>query len=152
MPPIPNGHNALTIAYSGNASRKKIYITSPSLDFLKPLKEPSYKITKAGDIDTVLPRICSKRHDLHVFNAAMHSQAVFPHKSIKKHPTAHSRCLQSRASAPETLIIKFGEHFDSRDARNATHDIFTIALTLVVFCCAQKRLPLIDQRQPLRLQ
>lgn len=24
MPPIPNGHNALTIAYSGNAGHKKI--------------------------------------------------------------------------------------------------------------------------------
>lgn len=57
MPPIPNGHNALTIAYSGNADRKKICIASPiSLDFLKPLKEPSYKITKAGGIATVFPQ------------------------------------------------------------------------------------------------
>lgn len=31
MPPIPNRHNALTIAYSGNASRKKICIVRDTI-------------------------------------------------------------------------------------------------------------------------
>lgn len=57
MPPIPNGHNALTIAYSGNTGRKKICIASPiSLNFLKPLKESSYKMAKTECIVTILPQ------------------------------------------------------------------------------------------------